>query len=258
MNRATGKVLGLAAVLAVAAGAISLVWGDVATPRPRWTMVRMESETVNITLGEKKVAVEAVFHMYNEGNEAPVKMGYPLGVFEEALNDFAVQVDDKPVKDVRTEKSGAAGGGGEALYGGGGGGRGPGGGKAGPEAEPYRFEGPYKEWKTWTVPMKSNQPAVVKVTYWVKPASIQDRDKGSLLFYAYTLKTGATWKGKINEAVVRLALDGVKGEQVVRRSPAGYELAKDGKTTWTMKDFKPTDDIEITYKPAAPAAAWER
>jgi hypothetical protein len=30
----------------------------------------------------------------------------------------------------------------------------------------------------------------VKVKYWVEPAQIKDAEKGDLLFYAYTLRTG--------------------------------------------------------------------
>lgn len=244
MIRMTGK-LAAVAILAATAGVFSLVWADVASPRPRWTTVRMESETVNITLGEKRVQVEAVFRMYNDGNDASVRMGYPLGLFEDALNEFAVTVDDQQVKDVGTEDGAGAAGpsgpvGGGSLKGGRGG-----------SAESYRFEGPYKQWKVWNVPMKSNQERVVKVTYWVKPAQLKDAEKGDLLYYAYTLRTGATWKGKINEAVVTLTLDGVKSDRIVRRSPTGFELAENGKlTTWKMRDFKPTDDIEIVYRAA--------
>ena len=69
----------------IAAAVLSVVSADVATPRPRWTTVRLESETVDIALGEKRVEVEAVFHMYNEGEAGKVRMGYPLGLFEKQL-----------------------------------------------------------------------------------------------------------------------------------------------------------------------------
>jgi hypothetical protein len=232
----------MAAVVALAltAGGVSLLWADMATARPHWTTIRMESEAVNIKLGEKKVQVEAIFHLYNDGKDCAERAGYPQGQFEEALNDFAVTVDDEAVKDIKTvagevQNSGPRFGGGK-------------------DDGSYRFTGPYKQWKVWDLAMKANQQRTVKITYWVAPAQLKDATAGAVLFYSYTLKTGATWKGKIDQAVIRVTLDGVKAQQIVRQAPAGFELAKDGKgTTWTMKDFKPTADIEITYRPTQTA-----
>jgi hypothetical protein len=229
------------AVLAAAVGVtavFSAVWADIATPRARWTMVRMESETVGIALGDQRVAVEAVFNMYNEGKAGPVRMGYPLGLFETELHDFAVTADGQAVASIRTEAGTPPA-------------EGPmGRGESGP-AEAYRFEGPYKQWKVWDVDMESHAPRSIKVTYWVEPAQVKDADKGDLRFYCYTLRTGATWKGKINRAVISVTLDGVAPARLVRVMPVGSVAGKDEKTlTWTMRDFKPTDNIEITYLPS--------
>jgi hypothetical protein len=244
------QVLAGAVVVAalVATAGLSMVWADVATPRPRWTMVRMESETVSITLGEKRVGVEAVFTMYNEGKTGPVRMGYPLGLFETELHDFAVAVNDQAVQSIRTEEGKPAD---ESPMG-----RMRGGNEA---DESYRFEGPYKQWKVWDVDMEANAPRTVKVTYWVEPAALKDAEKGDLLHYSYTLKTGATWKGKINLATIKVTLDGVAPQNIVRQVPVGAVASAEGKVlTWTLRQFKPTEDVALTFRPATAAKVAAR
>jgi len=252
MSRTSGNIgIALAAAVALAAG-LSLVRADVATPRPQWTMVRMESESVNITLGEKRVAVVAVFNMYNEGKAGPVRMGYPVGAFETDLHDFTVTVDGQPVGNIRTEGGEAASGAGPAAQGRPGRSDGKSAGAApAPAAEPYRFEGPYKQWKVFDVDMQEHAPRTIKITYWVEPARVRDAERGDLLHYTYTLKTGATWKGKISQAVVSVTLDGVAPDRLVRVVPAGETRASGGKSlAWTFRDFKPASDIEITFRPS--------
>ena len=236
------KIVIVLAAIAYVAACLSVVLGDVATPRPQWTTVRLDSETVRITLGEKRVRVVATFQMYNEGKASPVRMGYPLGVFETALNDFTVSVDGKPVAAVRTQAGSPAAR--RPMMRGR---RKPG----GPAAEPYRFQGPYKQWKVWDVAMDAKGTTTVKVTYWVQPAKVADADKNALLHYTYTLRTGATWKGKISSADITVKLDDVAPGALVRVVPVGAKKSNGGKTfTWAMRNFKPTDDIEITYKPS--------
>ena len=101
MMRRMGLVAGLALVAA------GVAWADVATPRPKWTTVRMAAEQVNITLGDAKVQVDATFEMQNLGAAATVQMGYPVGQFETALNAFAVTVDKQPVSGVRSQAGGS-------------------------------------------------------------------------------------------------------------------------------------------------------
>lgn len=235
--------------LAVALVAITAARADVATPRPKWTTVRMAAEQVNITLGDAKVQVDATFEMQNLGPAATVQMGYPVGQFETALNDFAVAADKEPVGGVRSQTGGSE----PAMRRGGFGGGRPGG-PAGPAAESYRFEGPYKEWKVFNVPFAADQKRTIRVSYWVAPAKVVDAEKGALLHYAYTLKTGATWKGKIDEAKISVKLGGVSADRLVRVAPSGCQKDATG-LSWTLKDFKPTDDIEITFRPAAVTAA---
>jgi len=234
------SVLVLAAAVCLTAVIIPIAKADIASPRAQWTTVRMESETVDIVLGEARVAVTAVFRMHNAGKAASIPIGYPLGVMEKSLNDFKVFVDGQEVNNVRVEGEG----GGKAQRGKGGFG--------GEGGDAYRFEGPYKEWKVFDVSMAENEKKTIKVTYWVQPAQVKTAEKADVLHYVYTLKTGATWKGKIDEAVIRVKLGEVKPGSIVQTTPGGSQKADAGATmVWTFKDFKPAEDIEITFKPAA-------
>lgn len=236
----------LAVILAFGAALVSSLRADIATPRSQWTKVQMESEVVDISLGQDRVQVRATFHMVNHGPDGDVAVGYPLGVFEESLNEFAVTLDGKPVKDIRTE----AGHGDSDVPPGM---RDPG--AAG--AETYRFEGPFKQWKICKVPMKAGGKHIVTVSYWVKPAAVNDAEKGPLSFYTYTLRTGATWQGKIKEALIHVTLDGIPPASIVSTSPAGLQSPAHDVLTWAFHDFKPTENIEIVYRPSAvsPTAA---
>jgi hypothetical protein len=243
MMKQDGKRRWLAAVCicAVAAGAL-IVRGDIATPRPRWSEVRMESEEVNIKLGKKKVYVEALFNMHNTGSGSKVRFGYPLGLFEKELNDFKVYVEDKEIDGVGTEKTEEKKNSPRPVYG-----RGRGG-KQNVQSEPYRFSGPYKEWKVFNVPFKADEKKKIKVSYWVEPAVIDNTSHGKLNFYAYTLVTGATWKDTIKKAVINVKLDGVAAGDILQALPGDSEQ-KGSTISWTMKDFKPDKNIEIVYKP---------
>jgi hypothetical protein len=96
----------------------------------------------------------------------------------------------------------------------------------------------------------------VRVTYWVGPAQVKDAQAGTLLTYSYTMKTGATWKGKIDEAKLTVKLSGVAPDRLVRVLPNGCQKTNGGAVlTWTLKDFKPTDNIEVTFRPGAVAAS---
>ena len=256
------RVKALVAVLALVVVGAAVAWADVATPRPQWTTVRMAAEEVNITVGEQRIQVDATFQMQNTGAASTVRMGYPLGLFETELRDFAVFVDGQAFSGVQTEENPGGSGGQRMMPPGMGPGRGGGvggGAPAGPAAEPCRFSGPYRQWKVFDVPFAAEARKTIRVTYWVAPARLTDAERGSLLFYSYTLRTGATWKGKIDQATIRVRLDGVSPDRLVRVSPVGSQPAEGGRVlTWTMRDFKPTDDIEIAYRPATPAVSTAR
>jgi hypothetical protein len=226
------------AVLVVLCVMCGSVQADVASPRARWTTVQMQSEQVNITLGQSRVMVEATFVMHNTGQNQSVKMGYPLGLLEDELRDFAASVDGQPITNITKETPGARGAPAgirpPSRFGGGG--------------ESYRFAGPYKQWQVFQVPMKAGEHRTVKVNYWVTPATIKDASLGEVGCYTYTLRTGATWKGKIEQAVVNVQLNGLQPEHVLKTTSGAIKSGDGRMISWTFRDFKPTDDIALVFR----------
>jgi hypothetical protein len=214
---------------------------DIAMPRDKWSQVRMVSEHVKITLSPASVAVEATFDLKNEKEAATVVVGYPRGILEKSLDDFKVTVDGEAVAvasqpgegDVRVPK--APGRGGE---------------QGGAVKSGYQFAGPYPEWKTFSVKFDAAQTRKVVVSYRVAPAEVQGSDKGKLLAYIYTMKTGASWLGKIDKAVVECRLEGISMKDIVSVTPkpASKTDAAAAPLVWVFENFKPTQDIEITFK----------
>jgi hypothetical protein len=235
--RRSALVIGV--VLMLAAG---IVVADVAMPRDKWVPIRMASENVKIVLGPAKVTVEAAFVLENEKEAVTAVVGYPRGVLEKSLDDFAVTVDGEKAA-VNSQKGASER---DRMMGMGAAPAKPG------EAQKhaYQFEGPYPEWKTFNVKFDAKQKRTVVIRYSVAPAEVET-EKGKLLTYVYTMKTGATWSGNIGSAVIEATLDGVARGDIVTTTPTPAPLAASGATprlVWQFKDFKPTQNIEITFK----------
>lgn len=222
-------------------GALLVVHGvaraDVAMPRDKWTDISMVAEKVQIVLGAKKVTVKATFDLKNEEGAVTAVIGYPRGRFEKSLNDFTVTVDGKPVK--VSSQAGQKG-------------TNPRLGmsprkKGGPVKPAYQFAGSYPEWKTFNVRFAAGQKRKLVVTYNVAPAELNTADNGKVLAYVYTLKTGANWKGKIKKAEIHVNLAGGVKTVTVTPNPHSVRTAG-GNLFWRYKDFKPTHDIEITFR----------
>jgi hypothetical protein len=217
-----------------------IVVADIAMPREKWSPVRMASENVKIKLGAAKVTVEATFVLENTKDAATVVIGYPRGVLEKSLDDFAVTVDgEKPV--VSSQKGGSER---DRVMGAAASKPGAG------DKYGYQFDGPYPEWKTFDVKFDAKQKRTVVVSYSVAPAEVET-EKGKLLTYVYTLKTGATWAGNIGEALIEATFDGLTRADIVTVTPTPAPLAASSaipRLVWVFKDFKPTQDIEITFK----------
>jgi len=234
-------------MLPVVAGAVVLAYGlvvaDVAMPRDKWSPIRLVSEDVNIVLGASKVTVEATFNLKNEKDAVKAVIGYPRGMLEESLNDFTVTVDGKPVEVTSQEgrkgdrpRMGVV----------------PGRKKDGPLKSAYQFAGAYPEWKTFEVSFATKGKRKVVVKYHVKPAEVETEENGKLLTYVYTMQTGATWLGNIDKASIRAKLDGLSEADIVTTTPrmdVRKASAAGAPLVWTFEDFKPTQDIEITFRP---------
>jgi len=200
--------------------------------------VAMAEETVDLTLEPEKLSVRVSFIMENAGPAHDLQVGFPM-VHEKELKDFVAKVNGKEVKtseEVKVIRPSSS-------------------------SQPKGRE--IKEpWIVWKMPFSAGKKDVVDVSYWVAPrremflihntlssdwfkAGEEERYAPSTA--GYILKTGAAWKGKIGKAVVSLRLAGGLTPAHLRgSSPKG---AKDvgGRLTWTFKDFKPTEDIQVTF-----------
>lgn len=214
-------------------GGVSLLWvmigGSVlADPmgphRPRWTTVAMMSQTVEITVTPHKVAVEGTYNFHNTGKSLTMPVGYPRGPLEAELHDFQAALC------------------GEALA--------LNGKKPGNRASPssYMFDPTYPDWKVFEVSFAEDQRRTLSISYWVEPVKLKAASGDDLLYYSYILRTGAYWKGPIERATVRVKLEGVSADDLIRIAPSGHK--KEGNTlTWVFENFKPSRDIEIAFKP---------
>jgi hypothetical protein len=68
-------------------------------------------------------------------------------------------------------------------------------------------------------------------------------------WFIYVLKTGASWKGPIGEAVVTCDVGNLSTFAPVVISPGGYSRKGDT-VTWDLKNIKPAHDINISWFPA--------
>ncbi|HUW55239.1 MAG TPA: hypothetical protein VMZ92_01255 [Planctomycetota bacterium] len=227
-------------------GVLLLVHGvlraDVAMPRDKWTHVRMVSEHVKIILSPSKVTVEGTYVLKNEREAVTAVVGYPRGVLEKSLDDFTVTADGERL--TVGSQEGEKAGGPPRL-------REPEKPEPGkPVKAAYQFAGPYPEWKTFDVKFDAKQERKLVVKYHVTPAELKTADNGRLLAYVYTLKTGATWLGKIDKAVIEMDLDGLSLADLVSVTPKQAARVDGSRTPllWVFKDFKPTQDIEVTFR----------
>jgi len=238
------KLMAAGAVMIVAAAG---VWADIASPREQWETVRMDSETVRVTLTASEVVVNATFVMTNTGEASEVVVGYPRGPLEAELEDFKASVDGKAIKDVADgpeKKAGSAG---------------VKGGRRGPAyGGSYKFAGDYAGWKVFKVPFAEGQTRTVVVSYRTKPTPVKVKDQGDALFYSYIMRTGATWKGKIGEADIAIEIAPFARE-ILAVSPKPTEMVEartdppHTSVRWRMKDFEPDSNIEITIRVPRPA-----
>ena len=199
----------------------SAALANIAMPRETWTEISMVSEHVTIELSPRKVTVEASFVLKNAGKAVTAVVGYPRGILEKSLDDFSVTVDGEAAK-VASQASDAGSSGLVVPLKGDG---------DKPVRKRYQFEGDYPEWKTFNVKFDTEQTRKVVVRYHVAPAEVKTADRGPLLAYIYTLRTGATWKGSIEKAVIEMTLNDLSPADLVGVTPKKREQDGNRHTT---------------------------
>ena len=222
------------------AAAVVVAWGpsasaNIAVPRQTWTPVRMVSEDVRIVLSPTRVEVVASFVLENEGEAITQVVGYPRGMLEKSLEDLTVSVDGEEVAvssqpGWRGDRSHVSGRRGKV------------------KTFPYQFEGPYPEWKVFTVAFAKSQRRTVVIRYHVSPGELKTPDEDELRGYIYVLRTAATWKGNVEKAVVEIELARLSTADLVSVTPEA-DIRRSERLAWVFKDFKPNEDVAVTFRP---------
>jgi hypothetical protein len=181
--------------------------------------VRMADETVLLTIGREKTAVDLTFTFANDGPARDVLMGFPLeqrneGPADLVLHDFKTWVDGTPA--TVAQQAGAPAGSGALTQ--------------------------YPGWMTWSVPFAAGQTRTVTNSYWGKNMFWSNGDATA----GYILKTGATWQGPIGHALVKANLVDLLPSDLFRIEPATYRW-EGGQLVWEWRDVEPTRDIAVYW-----------
>lgn len=203
-------------------GAMSGVGGTVSLLSEHQS-VRMVREKVDAKISWETATVRCEFVFKNEGKATTVKMGFPEDAGGDALplakshfGSFRSWVDGKPAKTtfVLTNKG-------------------------------YAPEGPgYVGWHVKEVHFAAGQTRKVVEEY---TSGLGGDISGSASF-AYILKTGSSWKGKIGEAVITIDASEVSPYYKVKPEPSGFG-GGGGRLVWKFSNFEPTKDIGVELVP---------
>jgi len=186
--------------------------------------VVMQKMDVAIDLYEARGLVDCIFVFHNTGEAADVRMGFPEsggGVDVDPHNPhgfthFATWVDGKQVP-TKIE---------------------------GMETGVHTF---WRRWRTKTVHFDAGQTRTVRVKYQPGIGAVSTGER----YLTYEVHTGASWKGPIGLARVRLNLhyDPSRGcfsfsDRFLPKGPNRFE--------WIERDFEPTrtDNIDVIYHPS--------
>lgn len=182
--------------------------------------VQMVSEDVEISLFSTMVWVDCLFTPRNEGKTDTIEVGFPRG-WEGDLMEFRAK--NASITGVYTVETIAQ----DPAW----------------DGEDRRGELPW--WKVFKVPFESTDQTVkVKNSYgtYLRPREPKYLDD---LAFTYIMKTGALWKGNIEDARVTISLRNVPFDQVTSISPEGY-TREGNDIIWRFQNFKPDRDIEIS------------
>jgi hypothetical protein len=197
--------------------------------------IRMVQEHVWIALSNKSMRVHALFQFRNEGPATNVTMAFPDGIMDykkrkpgapQAIKWMKSRVDGRPVKVTRQ------------VY---------------KKVNDFDYDSYTHVWVK-SVPFRKGQTRFVSVDY-----EAAHGDIGDFIQDNYTLKTGATWKGKIGKAVLYLDWSGLRGHmdpQIDMMKRPGYhgdpaEVVETGPRSVKIefRNIEPDFDIGMTWTP---------
>jgi len=182
--------------------------------------VQMVSEDVRILLSSTKADVQCLFTLRNEGKPDTIEVGFPRGWEGDLINFMAKNAYKSGAYPVETMAE-------QASY------------------NEYTG-GKLPWWKVFRVPFTSTGQTIAIENHY--STFLQPRGNPipwNDLLFTYIMKTGALWKDNIEDAMIRIHLYYIPFEQVTSISPEGY--TREGNIiTWHFKDFKPSQNIEIS------------
>jgi len=231
-------LLGIPGITAADDGAVEGVGGVIA-PMKEHPSVVMEKMLVDIHVNPDEATVNCKFVFHNTGKATTVRMGFPESGYSPGFEGepdgfaaFATAVDGKPVK-TRTE---------------------------GLQVEK---EGSWHRWRVKEVRFDADQTRTVTVSYAAGTGFVSDGSR----FFEYPVSTGASWKGAIEYAMVRVHVKGKRGFAPPsaphyggkkRRRGSASPLASDwfrvvgpGVYEWEARNFEPAaqDRVVVDFQP---------
>lgn len=227
---AAGTTVSCCALVADDSG-MSIVNGGAVQPLDQHPSIRMVREAVDIKLGkiagdDWPVFVRCQFQFNNDGPATDATIGFPEAAeaggdtsFLGRLKGFKSWVDGKQavVKYMPSSKN--------------------------PKGELAQR---YKAWYVKKVHFDAGQSRTVVDVYSAR-LGVSGDSSGEMSFnFAYILRTGANWKGLIDEAIIRADESAAGKGYSIEATPSGYK-SRNGKFTWTFKSFKPKQDIAVSF-----------
>jgi len=190
---------------------------------------------LNIDLHQEFAAVSVRYQMQNAGSNTLQDFFFPVELWNDDLEDYQIQIDDKPIKWETVE------GVKKPL-------------PQGPlDSPPPEDQPPIPSWKHSRIPFKKNQTHQVTISYKARYSSdssaiSDDATVGAYLF-SYSLSPAATWNGPIQKGMITVNVLHPQPEEVKILKPKDrFQKISKGIYQWSFENLKPTldDNIQIS------------
>jgi len=230
-------IIALSAKVFADDSAMSIVEGGTVEPLAKHESIRMVRETVDVKLGarvgnEWPVFVHCLFEFKNDGPATDANLGFPEKARASGdaaawgrLIGFESWVDGQPVKVEYLPSS------------------------KNPKDD---FAQEYKAWYVKKVHFDTGQTRKVVVVYSARLGTTigyrysHSYPDGQVFSFGYILRTGANWKGNIEESIVNIDISAAGDHYTITASPKGY-TSKNNKLSWIFRNFEPSEDIGVSF-----------